>query len=145
MNKVALKTIGFEEQNEATDEWIPQEAPAEPGNEQRMTDIHYIGGIHRFKRIDQQQASMTEELAMDGDGNRYHQRVQFAVRLKSDRDLAKRYERRPLVLHVWTVDGDYYKIGTPAYPAYLMPAKTKSMSTVETALTVDYETTTPIM
>lgn len=145
MNKVALKTIGFEEQNEATDEWIPQEAPAEPGNEQRMTDIHYIGGIHRFKSIDQQQASMTEELAMDGDGNRYHQRVQFTVRLKSDRDLARRYERRPIVLHVDTVDGQHYQIGNKAYPAYLMPAKTNSMSTVETSLTVEYETTTPIM
>jgi len=71
--------------------------------------------------------------------------VQFTVRTEYDRELAKKYERRPLVLHVWTVDGHHYKIGTKSYPAYIVPSKTNSMDTVETALTVEYETLTPIM
>ena len=140
MNKVALKTIGFVEQNEANDSWTPQQ-------QQQDRDIPdaYIDGINRFRSIDQQQATMTEELTIDESGSHYRQQVQFAVRQKYDRDLAKRYERRPLVLHVWTADGNHYTLGTKQYPAYLVPTKTNSMDTVETALSVEYQTLTPIM
>ena len=140
MNKVALKTIGFEEQNEVNDQWVQQQ-------EQQDRSLPYVSidGIHRFRSIDQRQASMTEELTMDENGSHYRQQVQFTVRTEYDRDLARKYERRPLVLHVWTVDGHHYKIGTKSYPAYLVPSKTNSMDTVETALTVEYETLTPIM
>lgn len=140
MEKVALKTIGFVEQNEVNDQWIQQEEQ----QDRSLPDV-YLDGINRFRSIDQQNASLTEELTTDESGNRYHQQVQFTVRQQYDRLLAQRYERRPLVLHVWTVDGHHYKIGTKSYPAYLMPAKTNSMDTVETTLTVDYETLTPIM
>lgn len=140
MNKVALKTIGFVEQNEANDQWVQQEE-----QQDRFLPDTYIDGIRRFSSIDQQQASMTEELATDESGNLYRQQVQFVVRTEHDRELARKYERRPLVLHVWTVDGQHYMIGTKSYPAYLVPAKTNSRSTVETALTVDYETLSPIM
>lgn len=143
MNKVALKTIGFVEQNEAKDQWTQQQEQQQA--ERSFQQDMYIDGIDRFRAIDQQPASMTEELITDEHGSRYHQQVQFTVRQQYDRDLAKKYERRPLVLHVWTVDGHYYKIGTKSYPAYLVPNKTNSMDTVETALTVDYETLTPIM
>lgn len=140
MNKVALKTIGFKEQNEVNDQWVQQQ-------EQQDRSLPYVSidGIHRFRSIDQDNSSMTEELTIDENGNKYRQQVQFTVRQEYDRELAKKYERRPLVLHVWTVDGHHYKIGTKSYPAYLVPAKTNSMQTVETALTVEYETLTPIM
>lgn len=140
MEKVALKTIGFVEQNEVNDQWVQQEEQ----QDRSLPDV-YLDGINRFRSIDQQNASLTEELTTDESGNRYRQQVQFVVRTEHDRGLAKKYERRPLVLHVWTVDGHHYKIGTKSYPAYLMPAKTNSMDTVETTLTVDYETLTPIM
>ena len=140
MNKVAIKTIGFEEQNEVNDQWVQQQ-------EQQDRSLPYVSidGIHRFRSIDQRQASMTEELTMDENGSHYRQQVQFTVRTEHDRALARKYERRPLVLHVWTVDGHHYKIGTKSYPAYIVPAKTNSMDTVETALTVEYETLTPVM
>lgn len=141
MNKVALKTIGFVEQNEVNDQWVQQEEQQQRGLGQDV----YLDGINRFLSIDQRQASMTEELAVDESGHHYRQQVQFTVRQQYDRELARKYERRPLVLHVWTINGCHYKLGTKSYPAYLVPTKTNSMDTVETALTVEYETLTPIM
>ena len=143
MNKVALKTIGFVEQNEVNDTWT-QQAQEQQAERSLAQDV-YIDGINRFRSIDQRQSSMTEELTIDADGQRYRQQVQFVVRTEHDRALAKKYERRPLVLHVWTVGGQHYKIGTKSYPAYLIPSKSNSMDTVETSLTVEYETLTPIM
>ena len=142
MNKVALKTIGFVEQNEVNDQWEMQQ---EQQAERSLPQDVYIDGIHRFRSIDQDNSSITEELVIDENGNKYRQQVQFTVRQEYDRALAKKYERRPLVVHVWAVNGCYYKLGTKSYPAYLVPAKTNSMQTVETALTVEYETLTPIM
>lgn len=141
MNKVALKKIGFEEQNETEDQWIQQEEQQERSLNQDV----YIDSINRFRSIDQNNASMTEELTMNESGNKYHQHVQFTVRTEYDRKLAKKYERRPLVVHVWTVDGNHYKLGTKSYPAYFIPAKTNSSETVESAITVDYDTLTAIM
>ena len=141
MNKVALKKIGFVEQNEENDNWVQQEQQAERSLSQ---DI-YIDGIHRFRSIDQAKSSIMEDLSIEDSGNKYHQHVQFVVRTEYDRALAKKYERRPLVVHVWTVDGCHYKLGTKSYPAYFVPSKTNSMDTVETAMTVDYDTLTAIM
>ena len=141
MNKVALKKIGFVEQNEENDNWVQQEQQAERSLSQ---DI-YIDGIHRFRSIDQAKSSIMEDLSIEEIGNKYHQHVQFVVRTEYDRELAKKYERRPLVVHVWTVDGCHYKLGTKSYPAYFVPSKTNSMDTVETAMTVDYDTLTAIM
>ena len=142
MNKVALKTIGLVEQNEVNDTWPAQQQEQQ---DQRFTIDAYLDGINRFRDFDQQQATMTEELVSDGSGDKYHQQVKFVVRTEYDRKLAKRYERRPLVLHVWTADDNHYIIGTKSYPVYLMPTKSNSMDTVENSLTVEYETTTPIM
>ena len=141
MNKVALKKIGFVEQNEENDNWVQQEQQAERSLSQ---DI-YIDGIHRFRSIDQAKSSIMEDLSIEESGDKYHQHVQFVVRTEYDRKLAKKYERRPLVVHVWTVDGCHYKLGTKSYPAYFVPSKTNSMDTVETAMTVDYDTLTAIM
>jgi len=141
MNKVALKAIGFVEQNEENDQWVMLEQQAERSLSQDV----YIDGIQRFRSIDQDNSSMTEDLVIDESGNKYRQQVLFTVRQEYDRKLAKKYERRPLVLHVWTVDGQHYKIGTKSYPAYLIPSKTNSKKTVETAMTVEYETLTAIM
>lgn len=142
MNKVALKTIGFVEQNEVNDQWEMQQ---EEQAERSLPQDIYIDGIHRFRSIDQDNSSITEELVIDENGNKYRQQVQFTVRLESDRDLAKKYERRPLVLHVWAVNGCHYKLGTESYPTYLVPSKTNSKQTVETAMTVEYETLKAIM
>ena len=141
MNKVAIKKIGFEKLNDVNDQWVQQEEHQERSLNQDV----YIDGIQRFRSIDQQYASMTEELTMDESGNKYHQQLQFTVRTEYDRNLAKKYERRPLVVHVWTVDGNYYKLGTKEYPAYFIPAKTNSKETVETSITVEYDTLTAIM
>ncbi len=140
MNKVALRTIGFVEQNEVNDQWVVQQEQQE-----RSLPSISLDGITRFGSIDQKIASMTEELITDESGNRYRQQLQFTVRTEDDRALAKRYERRPLVLHVWAVDGSHYIIGTKSSPAYLHPSKTNSMDTVETVLSVEYETLTPVM
>ena len=105
----------------------------------------YIDGIHRFRSIDQDNSSMTEDLEIGEEGIKYRQQVQFTVRQEYDRELAKKYERRPLVVHVWAVNGCHYKLGTKSYPAYLVPSKTNSKQTVETAMTVEYETKTAIM
>lgn len=141
MNKVALKKIGFVEQNEENDQWVQQEQQVERSLSQ---DI-YIDGIHRFRSIDQDNSSMTEDLEIGEEGIKYRQQVQFTVRQEYDRELAKKYERRPLVVHVWAVNGCHYKLGTKSYPAYLVPSKTNSKQTVETAMTVEYETKTAIM
>ena len=140
MNKVALKKIGFVEQNEENDQWVQQEQQVES-----LSQDIYIDGIHRFRSIDQAKSSIMEDLSIEESGNKYHQHVQFVVRTEYDRELAKKYERRPLVVHVWTVDGCHYKLGTKSYPAYFVPSKTNSMDTVETAMTVDYDTLTAIM
>ena len=142
MNKVALKTIGFVEQNEVNDTWQQEQ---EQQAERSLAQDVYIDGINRFRSIDQDNSSMTEDLVIGEEGIKYSQEVQFVVRTEYDRKLAKKYERRPLVLHVWTVGGQHYKIGTKSYPAYLRPTKSNSMDTVETSLTVEYETLTPIM
>lgn len=141
MNKVALKKIGFVEQNEENDQWVQQEQQVERSLSQDM----YIDGIHRFRSIDQDNSSMTEDLEIGEEGIKYRQQVQFTVRQEYDRELAKKYERRPLVVHVWAVNGCHYKLGTKSYPAYLVPSKTNSKQTVETAMTVEYETKTAIM
>lgn len=143
MNKVALKTIGFVEQNEANDQWTQQQE--QQLAERSLSQDIYIDGIHRFRSIDQAKSSIMEDLSIEESGNKYHQHVQFVVRTEYDRKLAKKYERRPLVVHVWTVDGCHYKLGTKSYPAYFVPSKTNSMDTVETAMTVDYDTLTAIM
>lgn len=142
MNKVALKSIGFIEQNEENDQWEMQQ---EQQSERNLSQDIYIDGIHRFRSIDQAKSSIMEDLSIEESGNKYHQHVQFVVRTEYDRALAKKYERRPLVVHVWTVDGCHYKLGTKSYPAYFVPSKTNSMDTVETAMTVDYDTLTAIM
>ena len=140
MTKTGIKTIGFVEQNEVNDQWVQQQQHEERG----LTDL-YLDGINRFRSIDQAQASMTEELTMDENGSKYRQQVRFTVRTEYDRALARRYENRPLVLHVWAVDGHHYTIGTKSYPAYLKPFMTNSMDTVETTFSVEYETVSPVM
>ena len=145
MNKVALKEIGFVEQNEVDDTWTQQTAQQEQQAQRSIAQEAVLVGGHWFKSIDQQQATMAEELTMDAEGSRYRQQVKFAVRTEYDRTLAKKYERRPLVLHVWTVDGNLYKIGTKQYPAYMTTSRTNGMDAVETAVTVEYETLTAIM
>lgn len=142
MNKVAIRQIGFVERSNADDIWTQTE---QQQDNNRDLDPIYSDGTIRFQSIDQDQATISESLTDDENGFKYHQQVQFTVRKKEDRALAKKYERRPLLVHVWTVDGNHYIIGTKSYPAYLMPAKTKSKSTVETAMTVNYDTTTAIM
>ena len=92
MNKVALKRIGFAEQNETNDQWVMQQEE----EQQRSGSVMLADpSIRLFKSIDQETAQITEELNVDASGTRYRQQVQFTVRTPDDRALAKRYERRP--------------------------------------------------
>ena len=145
MNKVALKKIGFVEQNEVNDQWQQEQVDPNTPAERSVPDEVAILGYKGFHSIDQAKSSIMEDLSIEESGNKYHQHVQFVVRTEYDRALAKKYERRPLVVHVWTVDGCHYKLGTKSYPAYFVPSKTNSMDTVETAMTIDYDTLTAIM
>ena len=112
MNKVALKKVGFIEQNEVNDVWVQQE---EQPAERSLPDI-YLDGGHWFKSIDQETAVLEENLNEDETGLSYTTNLDFTVRTEADMALAKKYARRPLVIKAVAVDGRTYSIGTKQYP-----------------------------
>lgn len=134
MNKVGIKKIGFADVNDVDDHWT---APAQEEDPER-------GGITLtyFGSIDQEASNLSEELEDDT----YNLLLQFTVRTEADRALAKRYERRPLVIQAFAVDGNTYTIGTKSYPAWFKPAKRRpGLDTIETVMTVEYQTLTGIL
>lgn len=111
MNKVALKKIGFAEQNEINDVWVEQQVQV------RSTTITTDGTLWRwFDNIDQANALLEESVTDNDNGIYYTTDVSFTVRTEADMALAKKYEKRPLVVKVEAVDGNIYKIGTKQYP-----------------------------
>lgn len=141
MNKVALKTIGFVEQNEVNDQWVQQEQQ----QERSLPDI-YIDGSHWFKKIDQSAADLTEDLVMDESGQHYELTLSFTVRIEDDMDLAKKYAKRPVVVYAVAVDGSRFTIGTKSYPAYLVTSnRYDAMNTREVQGSVTYQSRTGIM
>ncbi len=145
MTKVGIKKIGFYEQNEANDQWVQQEYEEEPA-QRNIQDEYFIGGGHWFKGIDQQNAVLTEKSSISTDGEIFEQEVQFTVRREDDMTLGKKYLNRPLVLHVWTVDGKKHVIGTKLYPAYIESDKRyDGVTTQELAMTVNYTSNTSLL
>ena len=111
MNKVALKKIGFAEQNEINDVWVEQQVQV------RSTTITTDGTLWRwFDNIDQDNALLEESITDNDNGIYYTTDVSFTVRTEADMALAKKYKKRPLVVKVEAVDGNIYKIGTKQYP-----------------------------
>lgn len=111
MNKVALKKIGFAEQNEINDVWVEQQVQV------RSTTYTSDGATWRwFDNIDQSNALLEESITDNDNGIYYTTDVSFTVRTEADMALAKKYEKRPLVVKVEAVDGNIYKIGTKQYP-----------------------------
>ena len=141
MNKVALKTIGFKEQNEVNDQWVQQEQQ----QERSIPDI-YVDGSHWFKKIDQSAADLTEDLVMDESGQHYELTLSFTVRTEDDIALAKKYAKRPVVVYAVAVDGSRFTIGTKSYPAYLVTSnRYDAMNTREVQVSVSYRSRTGIM
>lgn len=141
MSKVGIYRIGFKEQNEVNDVWVQQEEPAQ----RTLPDI-YIDGSRRFKSIDQKNTTLTEDMVMDESGKKYVLKLPFVVRKDEDIDLAKKYAGRPLVVYAWAVDGHLYKIGTKTYPAYIVTSnRYQGLDTREMAMTVEYESLTPLL
>ena len=142
MIKVGISRIGIEEQNEVDDTWTTsqQEEDERGGVPTPLASIHY------FKDIDQTQSDITEKLTIDESGRVFDTDLSFVVRTQRDIDLGKKYINRPLVIHVWTVDGSHYKIGTKSYPAYLeSDNRYENTSTREMAFTVHYQSVTGIL
>ena len=141
MNKVALKNIGFKEQNEVNDQWVQQEQQ----QERSIPDI-YIDGSRWFKKIDQSAADLTEDLVMDESGQHYELTLSFTVRTEDDMALAKKYAKRPVVVYAVAVDGSRFTIGTKSYPAYLVTSnRYDAMNTREVQVSVSYQSRTGIM
>ena len=143
MTIVGIKTIGFVEQNEVNDQWVQQE---EVQAERSGITPVYIDGIKCFGSFDQGNATLSEKSTIDESGKVYELDLAFVVRKQDDITLGKKYLNRPLVLHVWTVDGKHYRIGSKSYPAYLeSDNRYENLSTRELAMTVKYQSRTSIL
>ena len=143
MTIVGIKTIGFVEQNEVNDQWVQQEAQV--AERSGITPV-YIDGIKRFESIDQGNATLSEKSTINESGKVYDLDLAFVVRKQDDITLGKKYLNRPLVLHVWTVDGKHHRIGSKSYPAYLeSDNQYENLSTRELAMTVKYQSRTSIL
>ena len=79
MNKVALKAIGLVEQHEVDDQWAIEHVDPDQPADRALPAEATILGYHGFTSIDQEQASMTEELTIDENGSSYHQNIQVTV------------------------------------------------------------------
>lgn len=143
MSKVALKSIGFKEQNEVNDQWVQQQEQQQV--ERSIPDI-YMDGSHWFKKIDQSTADLTEDLVMDESGQHYELTLSFTVRTEADMAMAKKYAKRPVVIYAVAVDGNRYTIGTKSYPAYIVTSnRYDAMNTREVQGSVTYQSRTGIM
>jgi hypothetical protein len=102
--------------------------------------------MHWFSAFDQKQASLKEELVEDETGILFETTLDFTVRRDTDIALAKRYMRRPVVMHAIAVDQNEYKIGTKSYPVRM---KTNNdyggVDTREIRISVTYQTRTGVM
>lgn len=142
MNKVALKKVGFLEQNEVNDVWVQQE---EQQAERSLSDV-YLDGGHWFKSIDQETATLEESLNEDETGLNYTTNLNFTVRTETDMTLAKKYARRPLVIKAVAVDGTTYSIGTKQYPVRMATQnRYDGMNTREIQISASFQSITGVM
>ena len=141
MTKVALKSIGFVEQNEIDDQWVQQELPA-----QRGVGNTIMAGLHSFGSIDQSAATLEENFEDDESGQHYEAMLDFTVRTEADISMAKKYAGRPVVVHVQAVDGNKYTIGTKQYPVRMkIQNRYDGMNTREIGVSVSYKSLTGVM
>ena len=141
MTKVALKSIGFVEQNEIDDQWVQQELPA-----QRGVSNTIMVGLHSFGSIDQSAATLEENFEDDESGQHYEALLDFTVRTEADISMAKKYAGRPVVVHVQAVDGNKYTIGTKQYPVRMKTQnRYDGMNTREIGVSVSYKSLTGVM
>ena len=141
MTKVALKKIGFIEQNEVDDTWQQQQSST-PQPPQRGTSP----SVKWFASIDQAAATLEETVNQSSDGSYYESRLSFSLRQEADIAKAKKYARRPVVIYVDAVDGSQYTIGTTGYPATMITRnRIDGTNTREITVEVTYQTLTPVM
>jgi len=141
MSKVGIYQIGLKEQNEVTDVWVQQEELQDRG----LSDIT-LDGIRLFKSIDQNNTDLTEERVMDESGTHYEIHLTFVVRKDEDIEMARKYCGRPVLVYAYAVDGHLYTIGTKSYPAYIHTTdRYRGLDTREMAMTVEYESRTPLL
>ena len=141
MTKVALKSIGFVEQNEIDDQWVQQELPAQRGASNAI-----MVGLRSFGSIDQSAATLEENFEDDESGQHYEALLDFTVRTEADIAMAKKYAGRPVVVHVQAVDGSRYKIGTKQYPVRMKTQnRYDGMNTREIGVSVSYKSLTGVM
>lgn len=142
MNKVALKKIGFAEQNEINDVWQEQQA-----QNLRSTTYTTDGATwHWFDNIDQNAATLEESISDDENGVFYTAEVNFTVRTEADMTLAKKYEKRPLVMKAEAVDGKIYTIGTKQYPVRMATQNRYDGRNVrEMQVSLSYDTLTGVL
>ena len=141
MTKVALKKIGFIEQNEVDDTWQQQQSGVQP-EPQRGTSP----SVKWFAGIDQAAAILEETVNQSSDGSYYESRLSFSLRQEADIAKAKKYARRPVVIYVNAVDGSQYTIGTKGYPATMITRnRFDGTNTREITVEVTYQTLTPVM
>ena len=141
MTIVGLKKIGFVEQNEVNDVWVQQELPAQRGENDPV-----IENIRLFGSIDQSVSTLTEQTVDEADGMCFECVVSFAVRTQEDMRLARKYTKRPVVLHCNAVDGRHFAIGTKEYPVRMQWNENyDGTNTHEAQISVKYRTLTGIL
>lgn len=146
MNKVGINKIGFVEQNDVEDLWQQEANDTNQPADRALPPEVTILGFRGFRSIDQDNSSLGQQLTSDGSGPVYDIDISFVVRTDDDIALAKRFERRPVVMYVWTVDGVRRKIGSKKYPAMMLTDNSyEGRSTHEVSVSVSYRSQKGIM
>lgn len=142
MNKVAIKKIGFTEQNEYNDIWQQQQSstPEPPQRGSQGQTVRWFG------TLDQGAATIEENISQSSDGSYYECLLSFSLRTEADIAKARKYARRPVVMYAQTVDGNEYTIGTKGYPATMITSnRYDALNTREITVEVTYQSLTPVM
>lgn len=103
MSIVAIKSIGIVSENQNSSS-TPRSNPQQ---------------VEYFSAFNQEDASIAEKSEEDTTGIAFTQEVNFIVRRTNDIKLAQKHLRRPVALHVYTVDGGHYQVGNQQDPVYL--------------------------
>ena len=111
MTITGIKKLGFIEQNEVVDIW----SPITPPNPQRSGFESVIPGLY-YVDFDQGDAVLSENLTEDENGMVYNTTLHFTTRKNLYINLLAKYLKRPVVMHVWTIDGNHFRIGTKDLP-----------------------------
>lgn len=144
MAKVGVYRIGFASQAEVDDSWSVQQqqqpvVKGQPTQNELLT-------VKWFSSFDQKQASLTEKLVDDENGQCFEATLNFTVRKDSDIALAKKWMKRPVKMYVDAVDRTMYTMGTKQYPVWMQTSNTyEGIDTREINIEVVYRTLNGIM